>query len=123
MSAKKHQIMNQDMSGRLEYFVRKEYGMRRNGEFVICQIAEEYMLIPTGNEAMRFHHVIIVSEVGAFLWQLLETEQTEESLLKHMMHTYEVDEKTARNDIADFVKRLKDGPIIGDDEYVLYRRK
>lgn len=37
--------------------------------------------------------------------------------------TYEVDEGTARKDIADFIERLKDGPIIGEDEYVLYRRK
>lgn len=97
--------------------------MRRSREFVICEIAEEYIIIPTGNAALRYHHLITVSEIGAFLWQLLETEQTEESLLKNVMRTYEVNEKTARQDVADFVDRLKDGPIIGEDEYVLYRRK
>ena len=55
--------------------------------------------------------------------QLLKTDQTEESLLRNVMRTYEVDEGTARKDIADFIERLKDGPIIGEDEYVLYRRK
>ena len=44
------------------------------------------------------------------------------SLVQNVLRTYEVDEKTARQDIADFVKRMKDGPIIGEDEYVLYRR-
>ncbi len=97
--------------------------MRRNREFVICEAADEYIIIPTGNAALRFHHLITVSEVGAFLWQLLENDQTEESLLQNVMRTYEVNEKTARQDIADFLERLKDGPIVGEDEYVLYRRK
>ena len=72
---------------------------------------------------MRFHHLIILNKAEAFLWQLLKTDQTEESLLRNVMRTYEVDEGTARKDIADFIERLKDGPIIGEDEYVLYRRK
>ena len=80
-------------------------------------------MIPTGNTALRFHHLIILNKVEAFLWQLLKTDQTEESLLRNVMRTYEVDEGTARKDIADFIERLKDGPIIGEDEYVLYRRK
>ena len=80
--------------------------MRGNQEFVICEAAGEYM-----------------NKAEAFLWQLLKTDQTEESLLRNVMRTYEVDEGTARKDIADFIERLKDGPIIGEDEYVLYRRK
>ena len=80
-------------------------------------------MIPTGNTAWRFHHLIILNKAEAFLWQLLKTDQTEESLLRNVMRTYEVDEGTARKDIADFIERLKDGPIIGEDEYVLYRRK
>ena len=86
--------------------------MRRNQEFVICEAAGEYIMIPTGNTALRFHHLIILNK-----------DQTEESLLRNVMRTYEVDEGTARKDIADFIERLKDGPIIGEDEYVLYRRK
>ena len=80
-------------------------------------------MIPTGNTALRCHHLIILNKAEAFLWQLLKTDQTEESLLRNVMRTYEVDEGTARKDIADFIERLKDGPIIGEDEYVLYRRK
>lgn len=97
--------------------------MRRNQEFVICEAAGEYIIIPTGNTALRFHHLIILNKAEAFLWQLLKTDQTEESLLRNVMRTYEVDEGTARKDIANFIERLKDGPIIGEDEYVLYRRK
>ena len=97
--------------------------MRRNQECVICEAAGEYIMIPTGNTALRFHHLIILNKAEAFLWQLLKTDQTEESLLRNVMRTYEVDEGTARKDIADFIERLKDGPIIGEDEYVLYRRK
>ena len=80
-------------------------------------------MIPTGHTALRVHHLIILNKAEAFLWQLLKTDQTEESLLRNVMRTYEVDEGTARKDIADFIERLKDGPIIGEDEYVLYRRK
>lgn len=96
--------------------------MKRDGEFIVSKIAGEYILIPTGNAALRFHRLMIINEVEAFLWELLAQEQTEESLVQNVLRTYEVDEKTARQDIADFVERMKDGPIIGEDEYVLYRR-
>ena len=96
--------------------------MKRDGEFIVSEIAGEYIILPTGSAALRFHHLITINEVEAFLWELLAQEQTEESLVQNVLRTYEVDEKTARQDVANFVERLKDGPIVGEDEYVLYRR-
>ena len=96
--------------------------MKRDGEFIVSEIAGEYIIIPTGSAALRYHRLITINVVEAFLWELLAQEQTEESLVQNVLRTYEVDEKTARQDIANFVERLKDGPIIGEDEYVLYRR-
>lgn len=96
--------------------------MKRDGEFIVSEIAGEYIILPTGSAALRFHRLITINEVEAFLWELLAQEQTEESLVQNVLRTYEVDEKTARQDVANFVERLKDGPIVGEDEYVLYRR-
>lgn len=96
--------------------------MKRDGEFIVSKIAGEYIILPTGSAALRFHRLIMINEVEAFLWELLAQEQTEESLVQNVLRTYEVDEKTVRQDVANFVERLKDGPIVGEDEYVLYRR-
>lgn len=76
--------------------------MKRDGEFIVSEIAGEYIILPTGSAALRFHRLITINEVEAFLWELLAQEQTEESLVQNVLRTYEVDEKTARQDVANW---------------------
>ena len=47
-------------------------------QYILRQIAGDYVIIPTGKTTLEFNGMITVNEQGAFLWKKLGTEITEE---------------------------------------------
>lgn len=86
--------------------------MKIGKEFVIREIAGDYIIVPTGSTALQFNGLITVNEVGAFLWKNMQQETTEEALVQSVVSEYEVEEETARQDIEEFLQQLKDNHII-----------
>ena len=80
--------------------------MKINPLFVLREIADEYVVIPIGEEAERVHGVLKLNEQGAFLWKLLESEQTEKSLLDALTDEFDVDAETAKTDVTSFLNQL-----------------
>lgn len=54
--------------------------MRRNENFILRRVADMSVIVPLGAAAEAFPGMISVNETGAFLWDLLEQEQTLQSL-------------------------------------------
>lgn len=86
--------------------------MKVSKEFVLRQIAGDYLIIPTGRTALSFNGLITVNEVGSFLWGLLQQDVTVEDLVRGVLNEYEVDEETAREDIEEFLDTLTKGGIL-----------
>ena len=49
---------------------------------------------------------------AAYIFELLKTEQTEESIVKAMMDKYEVDEATVKADVNELLNLLKSKNLI-----------
>ena len=86
--------------------------MKIDKEFVIREIAGDYVIVPTGKTVLNFNGLITVNEVGAFIWKTLQEDITEEELVKKVLEEYEIDEETAKNDVAEFIEKLVQGGII-----------
>lgn len=86
--------------------------MRVQKEFVLREIAGDYVIIPTGKTVLAFNGLITVNEVGADLWKMLQSDVTFEELLRGILEVYEVDEETAREDIREFLEKLQQGGIL-----------
>lgn len=86
--------------------------MKIQKEFVLREIAGDYVIIPTGKTVLTFNGLITVNEVGADLWKMLQSEVTFEDLLQGILGTYDVDEETAREDIQEFLDTLIEGGIL-----------
>lgn len=86
--------------------------MRINKEFVLREIAGEYVIIPVGKTALEFHGLITVNEVGVALWKMLQEDVTMEELVQGILKEYEVSEETARKDILEFLEELCKGGIL-----------
>lgn len=86
--------------------------MKIEKDFVLREIAGEYIIVPTGNTALDFNGLITVNEVGLFLWKILEEGTTEEELLTKTLAEYDVEEETAKRDIREFLDELKSGGIL-----------
>lgn len=81
-------------------------------EFVMREIAGDYVIIPTGKTVLTFNGLITVNEVGAELWKMLQSEVTFDDLLHRILEIYDVDEETAREDIQEFLNTLAEGNIL-----------
>ncbi len=86
--------------------------MKRNENFVLREIAGEYVMVPIGSATLDFNGLMTVNEVGRFIWQELENETTQDALVKRVMEEYEVDIDTATADTAEFIKELKKMKLI-----------
>lgn len=86
--------------------------MKIDKQFILRKIAGDYVIIPTGKTALAFNGMITVNEQGAFLWQQLGDETTEEQLVDALLNEYDVDRKTAQEDVAEFLQVLRHYDIL-----------
>lgn len=87
----------------------------KNG-FVLRQVAGNYIIIGTGDEAVDFNGMITINETGAFLWKILEKEISREELAEKMLSEYDVDRDTAEADIDEFIEKLRSSKLLSEDE-------
>lgn len=88
--------------------------MKVRKDFVLRETAGDYMIIPTGRTVQSFDGLITVNEVGADLWNMLQSEVTFDDLLRGILTIYDVDEETAEEDIREFLDTLRESGILDE---------
>lgn len=86
--------------------------MRIEKEFILREIAGDYIIIPTGSTVLEFNGLLTVNEVGVTLWNLLQKEVSMEDLVEAVVAEYEVEEAVAREDIRKFLATLTENGIL-----------
>lgn len=81
--------------------------MKRNEDFLLRDVAGSLVIVPVGAAVTAFPGMITLNATAAYLWELLETEQTVDTLVAALMNRYDVEETRAREDVVAFVERLK----------------
>lgn len=76
------------------------------------EIAGENILIPYGKTVYESNGMFVLTEVGAFIWDMLPEVETEEDILKAVLNEYEIDATVARADIKEFLDKLNKMGII-----------
>lgn len=89
--------------------------MKVDKEFVLREIAGDYIIIPTGKTVLDFNGLITVNEVGVSLWNMLQNEVTLDELVEGILDEYDVEESVARKDIEEFLDRLAEGGVLRMD--------
>jgi len=82
----------------------------KNG-FLLHQVAGQTVVLPSGGE-LDLNVMITLNGTGGFLWELLQTESTTDTLVDALLKEYDVDEATARRCVVDFVKKLDDNGFL-----------
>ena len=88
--------------------------MKIKDGFMLRQIAGTWLVVPIGERVVDFNGMITLSDTGAFLWKQLENETSSEELLSSLLSEYEVDEETAKADLAEFLEQLKSGDVLAN---------
>lgn len=81
--------------------------MKRHPEYLLREVADSIVIVPVGTASTAFPGMITLNAPGRFLWELLETEQTVESLTQAMTAEYDVTPEKAKEDIESFLARLR----------------
>lgn len=88
--------------------------MKIKDGFVLKTIAGSTVAVPVGDNLVNLQLMLTLNESGAFLWNLLENSATEDELVQKMTAEYDVEESIARQDVAEFIKILKENHIVDE---------
>ena len=82
---------------------------------MLRDVAGSYIVVPVGEQAAKFNGMITLNKSGAFLWNLLKNDTTEEKLTDAVMNSFEqVDKTFAEECVRDFLKSLRDSDLLLD---------
>ena len=92
--------------------------MKLNPNFILKQIGESATLVPFGQALVDFNCLASFNKVGAFLAEKLQKNVSFDDLVEATTGRFEIDEETARRDVAAFVERLRADGLLVDETTV-----
>ncbi len=81
--------------------------MKVSNDFILREIAGEYILVPVGAAAAKFNGLITLNELGKFIFEALADDCTLEQLVDKITSEYDVDAATAAADAEEFLGELR----------------
>lgn len=86
--------------------------MKVKDGFVLRNVVDEYIVMPTGDNIAKFEGAVVLNEVSAFVFEKLQHPMSKEDLLQAILDEFDVDEETAKNDLDALVEKLSDMGLI-----------
>lgn len=86
--------------------------MKISENYIVKNIIDEIILVPTGDAAQYFNGIISTNEVAGFIWKNIEKCDTPEDMVKLVLKEYNVEEKQAKKDVYSFLETLKEAQMI-----------
>lgn len=86
--------------------------MKISKGYYLKNIAGENIVLPIGLNIVSFNGMITLNNTGAFLWNQLNTEKTEDELVALLLNEYEIDGASAKVDINEFITTLKNASLL-----------
>ena len=88
--------------------------MKIKPEFELVNVADDYMLIPVGEQMEQFKGTVVLNEVSAFLLNLMKNDISKEELINSLTKEYEIDHVTAQGDVEKTLKKMMEIGIINE---------
>lgn len=85
--------------------------MKIKDGFLLRTVAGQHVVLPE-SETLNLNMMITLNETGAFLWEQLQKEATQETLVQALLEEYDVDRETAAAAVSAFVKKLEDNGFL-----------
>ena len=81
--------------------------MKRSADFLLRDVAGTLVVVPVGAAVSAFPGMITLNQTAAYIWELLEQEQTMESLVDAMAARYDAPAEEICKDVEALVERLR----------------
>lgn len=89
--------------------------MKMKDGFVLRKIADQFMAVPVGARAKELHGMIGLNETGAFIWERLSKNLTQEAIVKELCEEYDVAEEAAMAALHRFMEKLQAEGVLTDE--------
>lgn len=83
-------------------------GMKIKEGFTLRKVADEHMVLPTGENIKTFAGTVVLSETAAFIFNQLQQPLAREDLLALMMAEYDVDGAAAAADLDALLEQFRE---------------
>lgn len=81
--------------------------MRVSTDFILREVAGEWLLVPVGDAAVKLRGLIGLSESGYLIYTLLQKGADRQELLRAVLSEYKVDQATAEADVDAFLFQMR----------------
>lgn len=96
-------------------YLKEEPDMKAKPGFVLRNVVDEYILMPTGDNIGQFNGTVLLNEVSAFVWEKLQNPVSKEDLLKAILDEFEVQRAVASADLDALLETLRGYGVIEED--------
>ena len=86
--------------------------MKIRDGFVLREVADQIVVVPTGQLVNEFQVMITLNSTGKFIWELLKEDITFEQIVIKLVEKYKIDEIKAKQDAEIFIEKLKTSNIL-----------
>ena len=86
--------------------------MKIKDGYLLRNVADNYIVVAIGQEAIDFNGIITINETGAFLWKILEEGATQEELVLKLTEEYDVLEDIAKADVTSFLNIMNEADLL-----------
>ncbi len=99
----------------IKQYLKEEKDMKAKAGFVLRNVVDEHILMPTGDNIGKFNGTVLLNDVSALVWEKLQNPVSKEDLLKAILDEFEVDKAVAAADLDDLLETLRGFGVIEDD--------
>lgn len=89
-----------------EQMRKEEKEMKIRDGFVLRNVVDEYIVMPTGENIAKFEGAVVLNEVSAFVFRQLENAVSRDDLLTAIVNEFDVDEATAAADLDELLAQF-----------------
>ena len=83
-----------------------EEEMKIKDGFVLRNVVDEFIVMPTGDNIAKFDGAVVLNEVSAFVFRQLEHAVCRDDLLQAILAEFDVDEETAGRDLDALLEQF-----------------
>ncbi len=89
----------------------------RNTDYIYRRIVDEYVLVPTHQNVANMECIYTLNDVGALIWERLESPASFQKLASTLMTEFDVEEETLLEDLRAFLTEMEaNGAIMKVDD-------
>lgn len=86
--------------------------LSHSSSVVTKKTGNEYVLVPVTDNIADMDSVYTLNETGAFIWEQIDGKKNIGSILKSISSEFDINESDARNDLNEFIDKMKKFLII-----------